>query len=53
MNENTEKPVALVTGGSRGLGQAIVRELHQQGWRVAFTYLHNASAADALEIGRA
>lgn len=53
MNENMEKPVALVTGGSRGLGQAIVRELRQQGWRVAFTYLHNAKAADALvaELG--
>lgn len=53
MNENMEKPVALVTGGSRGLGQAIVRELRQQGWRVAFTYLQNAKAADALvaELG--
>lgn len=53
MNEIIEKPVALVTGGSRGLGQAIVRELCQQGWRVAFTYLNNSSPADSLvsELG--
>lgn len=53
MNQLTETPVVLVTGGSRGLGQAIIRELVTQGWRVAFTYLSQTSAAQALveELG--
>lgn len=40
--------VALVTGGSRGIGQAIVRELADDGWKVVFTYLGRRDAADAL-----
>lgn len=39
----------LVTGGSRGIGAAAVRLLARLGARVAFTYLHNAPAAHALE----
>jgi 3-oxoacyl-[acyl-carrier protein] reductase len=46
-------PVALVTGGSRGLGAAIVRELHHCGYAVCFTYLNDAAAATRLtdELG--
>jgi 3-oxoacyl-[acyl-carrier protein] reductase len=40
--------VALVTGGSRGLGAEIVRELAGQGADVAFTYLQDTPAAEAL-----
>ena len=40
--------VALVTGGSRGLGAAIVRQLAEQGADVAFTYLQDTPAAEAL-----
>ncbi len=39
---------ALVTGGSRGIGAATVRELSKRGWRTAFTYLHSENAAKAL-----
>lgn len=45
---STSRPVALVTGGSRGIGRAIVRELHSQGFRVGFTYLKDATVARAL-----
>jgi len=40
--------VALVTGGSRGLGAEIVRELAEQRADVAFTYLQDTAAAEAL-----
>ncbi len=52
MNDSKDS-VALVTGGSRGLGEAIVRELHRNGYRVAFTYLSNEARARQLidELG--
>ena len=40
--------VALVTGGGRGIGAAIVKALASQGVAVAFTYAKNANAAEAL-----
>ncbi|TDD26897.1 SDR family oxidoreductase [Actinomadura sp. KC06] len=39
---------ALVTGGSRGIGKAIVRRLARDGARVVFSYRENKDAADAL-----
>lgn len=39
---------ALVTGGSRGIGKAIVRALAAEGAKVAFTYNSNADAANEL-----
>jgi NAD(P)-dependent dehydrogenase (short-subunit alcohol dehydrogenase family) len=46
---------ALVTGGARGIGAAIVRRLAAEGARVAFSYRGNTDAAEALaaEIGAA
>jgi len=40
--------VALVQGGSRGIGAAIVRRLALQGAHVAFTYVSSAGPAQAL-----
>lgn len=44
---------ALVTGGSRGIGAAIVRHLAAAGARVAFTYRESVGPAEALvaEVG--
>ena len=39
---------ALVTGGSRGIGAAIVRRLAAEGAHIAFAYRESADAADAL-----
>ncbi|MFC4463090.1 SDR family oxidoreductase [Streptomyces xiangluensis] len=39
---------ALVTGGSRGIGRAIVTRLARDGARVVFTYKENQAAADEV-----
>ncbi|WP_175038530.1 SDR family NAD(P)-dependent oxidoreductase, partial [Burkholderia stagnalis] len=36
--------VVLVTGGTRGIGLAIVRRLAAAGWRVAASYRGDAAA---------
>ncbi len=43
-----EGKVALVTGGSRGIGAAIVRKLAKEGANVAFTYVYSAEKANAI-----
>jgi 3-oxoacyl-[acyl-carrier protein] reductase len=40
--------VALVTGGSRGIGAAIVKRFAEQGANVAFTYRSSAAQAEAI-----
>ncbi|WP_439137141.1 SDR family NAD(P)-dependent oxidoreductase, partial [Planktotalea sp.] len=40
--------VALVTGGSRGIGAAISKKLHAEGFAVAATYAGNDEAAAAF-----
>ncbi|CAI8774659.1 3-oxoacyl-ACP reductase family protein [Pseudomonas soli] len=40
--------VALVQGGSRGIGAAIVRRLAREGAKVAFTYVSSSASAEAL-----
>ncbi|MFD4950033.1 3-oxoacyl-[acyl-carrier-protein] reductase [Streptomyces sp. NPDC058451] len=43
------KPVALVSGGSRGIGRAVVKRLAADGHDVSFCYQSNDEAATALE----
>jgi NAD(P)-dependent dehydrogenase (short-subunit alcohol dehydrogenase family) len=44
----TEAGVALVTGGSRGIGRAIVELFAARGYRVLFTYLRNEEQANEV-----
>jgi len=43
-----EGRAAIVTGGSRGIGRAIVKELSARGASVAFTFSKNREMADSL-----
>jgi NAD(P)-dependent dehydrogenase (short-subunit alcohol dehydrogenase family) len=44
----SETKVALVTGGTRGIGRAITLDLAEHGVHVAAAYVSNADAANAL-----
>jgi 3-oxoacyl-[acyl-carrier protein] reductase len=43
--------VAVITGGSRGIGRAIVKALARDGAKVVFTYAQNKAAADEIANG--
>ena len=42
------RPVALVTGGAKRVGRAIVERLARDGFDIAFTYLSSDSEAKGL-----
>ncbi|MGB4135747.1 MAG: SDR family oxidoreductase [Microbacterium sp.] len=48
MSESSSRPVALVTGGTGGVGQAVCAMLADTGYDIAFTYTSNTAKADAL-----
>ena len=53
MNKKLKGKVALVTGGSRGIGAAIARALAENGADIALSYVASAGKAEALaaELG--
>jgi NAD(P)-dependent dehydrogenase (short-subunit alcohol dehydrogenase family) len=51
MPDTSEKPVAIVTGGGRGMGGAIARELAGQGYRLALTSPSESCEKLAKELG--
>lgn len=42
------KPVFLITGGSRGIGEAVAKDAAAQGYLVVLTYAGQAAAAEAV-----
>jgi NAD(P)-dependent dehydrogenase (short-subunit alcohol dehydrogenase family) len=49
MQSTASRPIAIVTGASRGLGLALARALAQRGWRLVI----DARTASELEVARA
>lgn len=49
MNKLLEGKIAIVTGASRGIGEAIAVKLAEHGANIAFTYLSSEEKAKALE----
>lgn len=48
MNTSIPSPIALITGGSRGLGRAMALQLAQRGTDVLLTYRSNRKEAEAV-----
>ena len=46
----TQHPIALVTGGSRGLGRSTVLNLARRGINIVFTYHSNLAEAQKVRL---
>ena len=46
---NIKNKVALITGGSRGIGKAIAMEFGTLGYHIAFNYFRNHDAAEQTQ----
>ena len=49
---NSQRPIALITGGSRGLGRSMAEHLAKQGVDLIITYRSRADEADAVVKGQ-
>ncbi len=49
MQNNVHSKVAIVTGGSRGIGKAICFELSNAGYDIFFTYKNNNKKAEETQ----
>jgi 3-oxoacyl-[acyl-carrier protein] reductase len=45
-----DRATALITGGSRGIGRALVERLTRDGWNVAFTYVSSTELSEGLAL---
>lgn len=48
MSAESSSPVAIITGGTGGVGAAVCRQLRERGYRIAFTYNRNKEGAQKL-----
>jgi NAD(P)-dependent dehydrogenase (short-subunit alcohol dehydrogenase family) len=51
MNDISQAPVAIITGGGRGMGAAIARELHTRGYRLGLMSPSGSAVELAAELG--
>ncbi|NTS31511.1 SDR family oxidoreductase [Phyllobacterium sp. BT25] len=51
MTQSQEAPVAIITGGGRGMGAAIARELHGRGYRLGLMSPSGSAVELAGELG--
>jgi 3-oxoacyl-[acyl-carrier protein] reductase len=45
-----DRATALITGGSRGIGRAVVERLTHDGWNVAFTYVKSTELPEGFAL---